>query len=71
MFISEVNGINMELDPPEFIDTGFTLLPQMYDAEELNTLKTLVKDDWSVVDIGAHIGFYSLTLANLVSQDQF
>ena len=68
MFISEVNGINIELDPAEFIDAALLFLPQMYDAEELNTLKTLVKDDWSVVDIGAHIGFYSLTLANLVSQ---
>jgi FkbM family methyltransferase len=66
--VAEVNGLIMELDPAEFIDAALLFLPQMYDADELDTLKTIVKEDWSVVDIGAHIGYYSLTLANLLSQ---
>lgn len=64
--ISEINGVKMHLDPKEYIDASLLFLPQMYDAKELDTLQELVKENWMILDVGAHIGFYSLTLARWV-----
>jgi FkbM family methyltransferase len=61
--ISDLMGFKMFLDPHECIDSGLLFYPQLVDYKELSFIKTTVKENWVILDIGAHIGFYSLYLA--------
>jgi len=39
-----------------------------YEQEEITFIKNLIKKDWYVVDIGAHIGIYSVVSSQLVDK---
>ena len=58
--LSEVSGRKMQLDPRENVDGGLLFCPQLYDYAEIRFLLQTLNDDDVFVDIGAHIGFYSL-----------
>lgn len=62
--ICKVTGSVMELRPYEFLDSALLFYPHIYDTKEIDFVSSLVKMDWTIVDVGAHVGFYSLTFSN-------
>ena len=65
----EVQGNKMYVDTD---DTGLApslLMGDTYEKCEVNLLKKLVSTGMVVVDIGAHIGYYTLIAANLVGDE--
>lgn len=68
MEIVDVKGWKMRVNPHQCIDSGLLFYPQLCDNREINYLDKLIKHDWVVLDIGAHIGFYSLYFASKCKQ---
>lgn len=66
--ISDVLGFKMQLDPSECIDSGLLFFPQYYDFAELDAICNIITDNGTIIDIGSHIGFYSLFLSKRVTK---
>lgn len=66
--ICNVSGSEMELRPYEFLDAALLFYPHIYDAKEINYVSSLVQKDWIFVDVGAHIGFYSITFSKKLKE---
>ena len=66
--ISDVLGFKMQLDPSECIDSGLLFFPQYYDFAELDAICNIIPDNGTIIDIGSHIGFYSLYLSKKVTK---
>lgn len=67
---TKFGGINLLLDPNEVIDSALLFYPQYYDHQELRILKNIITPEFEVIDIGAHIGFYSLFLGSHAKRGQ-
>jgi len=68
MEIVDVKDWKMRVNPHQCIDSGLLFYPQLCDNREINYLDKLIKVDWVIFDIGAHIGFYSLYFASKCNQ---
>ncbi|MFO7557201.1 MAG: FkbM family methyltransferase [Desulfobacterales bacterium] len=60
LVVSDVFDFKMELDPRECVDGNLLFCPQLYDYKEMMFMDKNLKGDDVFVDIGSHIGFYSL-----------
>ncbi len=56
----DVLGFRMMLDPHEYVDQNLLFYPQIYEAAELEYVRTHLKPGDTFADIGANIGLYSL-----------
>ena len=57
----EVMGFRMLLDPHECVDQNLLFYPQLYEAAELQYVRRHLMPGDTFVDIGSHIGLYSLS----------
>lgn len=65
--ILDVLGFKMRLSPGESFSNNICIIaPQLYDYREIRFLKRNLKPGDIFLDIGAHIGFYSLIASQLV-----
>lgn len=64
--LAEVHGVTMELDPSENVDGQLLFQPHLYDRRELAALAGHLRAGDTFVDVGAHIGLYSLFAASRV-----
>ena len=62
----EVLGFRMQLDPLECIDGALLFYPHLYEHREIEFMKDNLKRGDIFLDIGAHIGFYSLIASPFV-----
>ena len=60
LVVSDALGVQMELDPRECVDGNLLFCPQLYDYKEISFLLSVLDPDDVFVDVGSHIGFYSL-----------
>jgi FkbM family methyltransferase len=65
---SDVMGFRMLLDPQEFVDQSLLFHPQTYEAAELEYVRSHLHPGDTLVDIGAHIGLYSLLASVAVGE---
>jgi FkbM family methyltransferase len=56
----EVMGFRMLLNPQECVDQALLFYPQLYEAAELDYVKSHLRPGDTFIDIGSHIGLYSL-----------
>ena len=66
--VCDVLGMRMELDPAEAVDGNLIFCPQLYDDVEIEYLLAHLDAADTFIDIGAHIGFYSLMAAKRIRQ---
>lgn len=67
--IVDVFNFKMRLLPNEsFSNSACLFFPQLYDFQEVRFLNKNLKSGDVFIDIGAHIGFYSLIASNLVGK---
>ncbi len=64
--VTEVHGLAMELDPHELVDGLILFTPQLHDRRALRFLTRQLRPGDVFLDLGAHIGLYSLVLARRV-----
>ena len=64
--VADVLGSPMRLDPAEAIDAVYLFSPHLYDRREVAFVRRELHPGDCFVDIGAHIGFYSLVAARAV-----
>jgi FkbM family methyltransferase len=62
----DVLGFTVRLDPMEFVDLSLILFPHLYDTDEVAYLQRSLKPGDVFLDIGSHIGFYSLFASRAV-----
>ncbi|TAN42045.1 MAG: FkbM family methyltransferase [Nitrospirae bacterium] len=68
---TEIFGYKMVLDPGEYVDAEILFIPQLYDYREISFLeKNLEKGD-CFVDVGTHLGLYSLAASLCVGDEGF
>ena len=67
--IADVLGFTMKLDPSEAVDGAYLFYPQLYDRQEIAFLKGRLRPGDVFVDVGAHIGFYSLIAGRTVGRE--
>jgi FkbM family methyltransferase len=67
--IADVLGFTMKLDPAEAVDGAYLFYPQLYDRQEIAFLKDHLGPSDVFIDVGAHIGFYSLIAAKAVGRE--
>lgn len=61
---SRSQQIELWLDPHDQHLVPYTLMNfRAYETAETEFLKSIVRDDWTIIDIGANCGWYSLALA--------
>jgi FkbM family methyltransferase len=65
---SDVRGFRMLLDPQEFVDQNLLFHPQTYEAAELEYVRSHLHPGDTFVDIGSHIGLYSLLASAAVGE---
>ncbi|MBK8698716.1 MAG: FkbM family methyltransferase [Saprospiraceae bacterium] len=65
--VVDVHGFQMKLDPGQCVDSGLLFYPQLYDHKELEAIKNIIGSKDTILDVGGHIGFYSLYLSGLVT----
>jgi len=58
----------MELDPYDSVDAQLIFCPQLYDRKEIAFLKNILMPGDTFVDVGAHVGFYSLMASKFISK---
>lgn len=63
---SDILGFRMELDPKECVDAELLFYPQLYDRHEIEFARANLGYGDVFVDVGAHIGFYSLMASRQV-----
>ncbi len=61
-----VLDFRMALEPAEEVDRHLLFIPQLYDRKELAYLRSNLPKDGCFIDVGSHIGFYSLSAARTV-----
>ena len=61
-----VMGVLMELDPSEDVDGNLLFCPQLYDFQEMDFISKNLKDGDCFVDVGSHIGLYSLMASKYI-----
>lgn len=66
---ADVLGFKMRLDPSECIDGGLLFYPHLYEHHEIAFLKKHLHPGDVFLDVGAHIGFYSLIASKVVGTD--
>ena len=59
-FVAEVFGFRMLLDPRDYVCRNLLYYPQLFEPEERAALLPQIRPEDTVIDIGAHFGFYSL-----------
>ena len=64
--VADVLGSRMVLDPGEFVDRSLLFGPQFYDRVERRLMRERLRPGDVFVDVGAHIGLYSLVAAQAV-----
>lgn len=64
-----VLGFKMCLDPSEFVDRALLFYPQFWDPQELGFLARHLRPGDVFLDVGAHIGLYSLAASRAVGRD--
>ena len=64
--VADVHGMSMELDPAENVDGQLLFQPHLYDRRELTALGGRLRSGDTFVDVGAHIGLYTLYAASRV-----
>lgn len=64
--IADIGGIRAELDPGENVDAALLFFPHLYDYKEIEFLRRQLKPGDRFIDVGAHLGFYSLLAAQIV-----
>lgn len=57
-------GVLLELDPHEAVDSAILFQPVHYDREEIEFLKANLGRGGTFVDVGANVGIYSLVAAH-------
>jgi len=62
--IKTMDGINMYLDPTDFAVSGFLCAHKTWEAFETLLFKKFIEKNTIFIDIGAHIGYYSLLCAS-------
>jgi len=62
----DVLGFAMRLDPSECVDGGLLFYPHLYEHHEIAFLKKHLQKGDVFLDVGAHIGFYSLIASKAV-----
>lgn len=65
--IADVWGVKMRLNPAEAVDGGILFYPQLFNRIEFGWLQQHVRPSDTFVDVGAHIGTFSLRAAQLCS----
>lgn len=68
IILVEVQGHKMFVDSQDVGVTPDLLMNGCYEKYETTVFKKIVKEGMTVVDIGAHIGYYTLLAANLVGE---
>jgi len=66
LVIADIGGIRAELDPGENVDAALLFFPHLYDYKEIAFLRRHLKAGDRFIDVGAHVGFYSLQAAEIV-----
>ncbi len=61
--VADVLGFRMRLDPSQYLDRILLFSPEEYDPGELAFLRRNLKAGDVFLDLGAHLGWYSLNLA--------
>lgn len=64
--VTDVFDFKMRLRPRDQVDSSLLTVPQMYDAQEIAFIKQRLQPGDTFLDIGSHIGFYSLIMAKIV-----
>jgi len=65
---AEVLGFRMLLDPYECVDGALLFYPQLYEYREIEFMRKHLRSGDTFLDIGAHIGFYSLIASRIVGE---
>ena len=65
--VSEVLGSKMRLDPGSGLFEVLLFAPQLLDRKEVSYLRRRIRPGDCFVDVGAHIGFYTLLAARQVT----
>jgi hypothetical protein len=60
---ARILGAWMRLDPQEFLEQVLLFYPQFWDTQERGFLRQQLCPGDTFVDIGAHVGFYTLACA--------
>lgn len=63
-----VLGFRMQLDPMECIDGALLFYPHLYEYREIEFMRKHLHSGDIFLDIGAHIGFYSLIASRIVGK---
>ncbi|MBD1903541.1 FkbM family methyltransferase [Trichocoleus sp. DQ-A3] len=66
--ITDIFDFKMEVNPKECVDGGILFYPQLYDYKEIAFIKQNLPANSCFLDVGAHIGFYSLLASRLVGE---
>ncbi len=62
----KINGHTMHIDKNDTIISHELLTHKVWDPYCTKIFSEIIKKDWTVLDIGAHIGYYSLLASSLV-----
>lgn len=57
---TDVHDFSMRLATSDFVDLHLLFVPQFYEAEELAFVRAMLEPGDVFIDIGAHVGLYSL-----------
>lgn len=62
--IKTKDGMNMYLDPNDYAISGYLSVHKIWEPFETFLFKQLIKKNTNFIDIGAHIGYYTLLCAS-------
>jgi FkbM family methyltransferase len=63
---ADVLGFTMRLDPADVVDAFLLAFPKYYESREIAFVRDHLRPGDVFVDLGAHVGFYSLVAARAV-----
>jgi len=66
--IISVLDFKMIIDPKDSVVSTKLKKYHVYELKDINILKIEIKKDSNVIDVGAHIGYYTLLLSKLVGE---
>ena len=67
--ISQIDGMRFELDPNDILGSMLLFTPQYYEHKEIQFIKDVLKKGDTFIDIGAHIGLFSLIASQILGND--